>query len=533
MKLKKVTALCLATLMMASVLGGCGNKEVTPSTSETEKSTEKSETNVSSEVKEEEPDKIDVTMPLAETMTFTMANNYFDDKSKLEGSNAMKALEELTNVHFEHIEYSTSEWNEKINLLIAGGDYPDCIIKNIPDRDELGKQGVYIPLEDLIREYAPNMCALMDKYDCWDEFRSPDGHIYAVGQFDKPKSALATSYLYCNFAWLEKVGMEAPTNMDEFTEVLRAFKENDVNGNGDPNDEIPLHLNMNHTWRSMYGMLVDGLHWWNHTALLDDGDYAGKISYYPRTEEFKENLLEYMVLWYQEGLVDQDMFTTTYEQASSIGTTQNIYGMFWNTLSSQAAPEANFTDYHTLMPFENGYFPLTPAWMTTTFAITSACEHPEVLMAWVDTLYTEEGGLIAYVGAKEGQDYIVNENGTYKELEGCSRIHGYGTAPGMTPELYSRKDRGAGSYLNDEVFFLPETYGKILPSIQNTEDEATIIADITANIQPYMENYVAQVITGEISLDDTWEDYQNELIKMGVEDLEKAYQAGYDRANKN
>ena len=31
-----------------------------------------------------------------------------------------------------------------------------------------------------------------------------------------------------------------PTTTEELREVLRAFKEQDANGNGDPNDEIPL-----------------------------------------------------------------------------------------------------------------------------------------------------------------------------------------------------------------------------------------------------------------------------------------------------
>ena len=38
--------------------------------------------------------------------------------------------------------------------------------------------------------------------------------------------------------WLENVGMEAPTTIDEWYDVLTAFKEGDPNGNGEQ-DEIP------------------------------------------------------------------------------------------------------------------------------------------------------------------------------------------------------------------------------------------------------------------------------------------------------
>ena len=46
-----------------------------------------------------------------------------------------------------------------------------------------------------------------------------------------------------------------------------------------------------------------------------------------------------------------------------------------------------------------------------------------------------------------------------------------------------------------------------------------------------MENYVAELIVGEISLEDTWDDFCATPLDMGVEELESLYRAGYDRAN--
>ena len=39
--------------------------------------------------------------------------------------------------------------------------------------------------------------------------------------------------MYINQTWLDNLGLEVPTNMDELEEVLIAFKEGDPNGNGD------------------------------------------------------------------------------------------------------------------------------------------------------------------------------------------------------------------------------------------------------------------------------------------------------------
>ena len=48
-----------------------------------------------------------------------------------------------------------------------------------------------------------------------------------------------TTY-WINKRWMDNLGLQEPKSLDELYEVLKAFKEEDANGNGDPNDEIPL-----------------------------------------------------------------------------------------------------------------------------------------------------------------------------------------------------------------------------------------------------------------------------------------------------
>ena len=47
---------------------------------------------------------------------------------------------------------------------------------------------------------------------------------------------------FINKAWLDQLGLEVPTTTEELYEVLCAFRDNDMNGNGDTTDEIPLEL---------------------------------------------------------------------------------------------------------------------------------------------------------------------------------------------------------------------------------------------------------------------------------------------------
>lgn len=534
MKIKKLIAIGLVLSMLLS-LSACANTQTQPKASQTSAETEKSseqsgQQEETSSVAEEAKG---VVFPLEEPVTFTVMNNYFSEDYKLADNPVMDVLSEMTNVSFEHTEVLRADSVEKANLLITGGEYPDCFLK-LPDLDwaSLGADGIVIPLEDLIREYAPNLTALLDERDGWDDLAEADGHIYVLSSVGKPGSAVGSSVLYYNKVWMDNLGLKEPTNMDELYTLLKAFKENDANGNGDPNDEIPLHLNMSHSWKNMQAYMTDGLHWYKtYMALMEDGEYSGKMVYYPRTEEFKENLLKYLIQWYQEGLIDQNMFTQTYEQSTSIGQTSNVYGMFWNSLPKQAAPEGHIHEYYFLTPFENGYFPVGSGFQKGGFAITDKCEHPEILVAWVDQLYSEEGGRLATLGV-EGVSYELNDDGTYSAIDSNLKLSGNCAAPGYFPDLYYNKKKDADiQYQNYELYVKPAEVGVTLPIINNTEEETQRISDLESNITAYMENYVAELIVGEISLDDTWEDFQNTLLEMGVEELESLYQAGYDREN--
>ena len=527
-KSKKLVSMSLISIML--ILSACGNTN-TEVDEEKSSSSEKSSEQTSQQTEAEET--TGITFPLEEPMTFDLNITYTVDADKWSDNHVMDYIIEKTNVHFNFTELASTEAVEKNNLMFTGGDYQEVYMRPSMSYDTLAQEGIVIPLEDLIREYAPNLVALLDKYDAWSEITAPDGHIYGLPTIGAPGTAVNSSVLWYNKTWMEKVGMKEPTNMDELTELLRAFKENDVNGNGDSDDEIPLHLNTSQSWANMQAFMTDGLHWYNnYMALMEEGEYADRMVYYLRTEEFKENLLKYLIQWYQEGLIDKNCFTQDYATSTDIGQTNNIYGMFWNTLSFQAAPTENIAEYYSLTPFEKGYFPCQGVIVNPySIVITDKCENPEILVAWADFLYTEEGGNLSFMGV-EGVDYVINEEtGGYTSTEGFRRLHGNNTGPGYMTDLSRNKDRGEATYQNHELYIKTMENGRILPIITNTQEEKDRISDLSGNINAYASNYIAELMIGEQSLDDTWEDFKATLIKMGVEEMEELYQAGYDKAN--
>ena len=71
----------------------------------------------------------------------------------------------------------------------------------------------------------------------------PDGSIRALMTGDEVSYANdAMGITIINKKWLDQLGMDIPTTMEEFYEVLCAFRDNDMNGNGDGSDEIPLKI---------------------------------------------------------------------------------------------------------------------------------------------------------------------------------------------------------------------------------------------------------------------------------------------------
>lgn len=99
------------------------------------------------------------------------------------------------------------------------------------------------PLDDLIDQYAPNVQALFqERPDYPPALRGTDGQIYGLPIGDESTHNIIDSQMWINTAWLEKTGLPMPETTDEFKKVLEAFRDGDMNGNGDTTDEIPLPL---------------------------------------------------------------------------------------------------------------------------------------------------------------------------------------------------------------------------------------------------------------------------------------------------
>lgn len=530
MKCKKILALVLSCVMLLSLLAACDtDKPVDTKPQETQGSTKPVET------KPVETEDTTITFPLSEQMEVSVMMIMGNSAYSYNDNVAWKHMQEISNIKFDVTEFASSEAEEKMNLLMSSGEYPEVLYKaNRIDFDQYGADGILLPLEDLIREYCPNLCAMLDERNAWNEITSPDGHIYGLPCFSMPTPNGATMYWWINKGWLDKLGLPEPTTQEQLLEVLRAFKTRDPNGNGIA-DEIPLVANIDHS--SYYGLaalLGAGYDYKDYWMVMD-----GQMEYMPTTEYFKENFLKFFRTLYTEGLVNEDVFTLERDQQRAIcGGEEVVYGMLWDSTCVYFADKNEPINWITLKPFAPDNFALNKGISTNGFGLTDKCKNPEVLMAWVDQFYTQEGGKILRLGV-ENVTYKINDDGTFATInEGFeSNVYqgtmmGSATVPGVLPDLFFNMPADPVTrHTNHELYNNGiGGMGTLVPAISLTAEESEEYSIIYTDINAYVRNYIAECITGLVDIDATWEEFQATLKQMRVDEMVEIKRAAYDRA---
>lgn len=472
-----------------------------------------------------------IIFPLADAMTFTMfaaSNGEYELPDVL----GFQELESRTNIHWEVQSVNTADLPEKKSLLLASGNYPDALFKADLTQSEItkyGNQGVLIPLNEYIEKYGPNIRAALDKWDAWDRITAADGNIYALPQLDTPTPGGQTFWI--NQQWIDNLGMKEPASLEELYDVLKAFKEKDANGNGNADDEIPFSCApaiMPEHLLPYFGITYDAS---SRFALIN-----GELVYAPKTDTYRK-YVAYVEKLYEEGLLDKNSFTQTLDQFISVAQSADVVGAFFGPGAFPFVGRERDAKYHILTPFEEGVSPVNPGITTGTFAITDKCTSPEILVAWVDQLYTQDGGVLAWMGV-ENKSYEMNEDGTWKwklgeygkeigDVRGKAAFMGSAYGPFIQPDLWFMGiDDVEEARLNEERSRVA-AMGVEFPSLAFDEAQAKTIATYKADLDKYVDTYLAEVATGIKDLDSTWEEYIATLEAMGAKEIETIYQEKY------
>ncbi len=361
-----------------------------------------------------------------ERVTITIgiqSNAYVTD---YEDNHYTKMLEEAANVDLEFVVYPAGDdGKDKLQMQVAGNqELPDIIMWGLSDAQAMqwGGEEYIIPLEDFFAnssEYAvPKYNQIKEEIgtDILKEMTSGDGHIWAFPSYQETITNATYARMFVYQPWLEKLGIEAPTNTEEFYAMLQAFKTQDPNGNGRA-DEIPLlgcDISSNAYGSAAWEYIMNAFtHVTAKRNFLVSTDGKLDVSY--TKDEWKEGV-KYINKLVKEGLYDAVSFTQTTDVFQTVLSMEgdHMVGAFCNLTSGLMPVEHESYDKWLLLPPMEGpdgyksvaYNTVTPS---SNAHITTYCEHPEVAFRLLDLMCREDFTITSRWG-KQGVhwDYVAN-----------------------------------------------------------------------------------------------------------------------------
>ena len=529
--MKKTTANLIALLLCVIMLfsmAACQQgpkqpaEENKPETSSDSKENKPAE-NKSEESKEEQDTTI--TFPLKENVKFSVFS-VINGEVALPDCLAWQEIEKQTNVSWDVQSALGVELEEKKSLMLNSGKYPDVFYKanlTVDQVNQYGSEGVFIPLNDLIDEYCPNLKIELEKRPgALERITATDGNIYSLPFLGRSGNGWINSFI--NQPWLDKLGLEMPSNLEEFYDVLKAFKTQDPNGNGEE-DEIPFACTQDFLYYFIpnFDIVIDNNCGGCNMALID-GEYQHLYS----SEKYKE-FLAYMTKLYAEGLLDPNTFIQNGEQIHAVGQSGDSIGFFFDLASYLTVGRERDADFTRVPVFADHVLPFSLAVVPGCLAITDKCEHPEIVMAWADRFYTQEGGALVFMGV-EGKSYEVYDDGTWgwilgdyadiTTLRAAACISGSAYDSSVQPELWFENAGDAAEYkFNHDVPSEREYNPNSFSALSFTEEQQAQLATILADLDPYIKQYQAQVITGDLDLESSWDSYVDTMNQMGLPTL--------------
>jgi len=322
--------------------------------------------------------------------------------------------EDFSGVKVEWTSVPYDEMDMLFNLAVSDtNNLPDIFMYAVDSGELLNlvEDGVVRQLDDLMEEHGQYYPQMLDELGMRDQVTAPDGHIY---------SFLASVYLVQNSMfnkvwvlkdWLYQYNAAKgqaegtmPQTLDEMYDLLSYFKANDMNGNGDPNDEIPLMGNS-----QLVGEGTDPMFYFLNSFLYCPNDFLvadaeHNISLACTEDEFREGL-KFLNKLYTEGLLTDDTFTqnlTQMRQITSVYESEAIAGVVagmnpMRVVNVNPDPEkVSYDDYIAIPPVAGPEgVRVAPrraeSQLDLRCFITTACERPEIAYKWLDYWCSKEG----------------------------------------------------------------------------------------------------------------------------------------------
>lgn len=528
---KKIISMLLIFVMSLGLLTGCGGKDEIPS-----------ETTV-----------LSIGIPQKATVT-----NY-------ETNELTKLLESKANVDLEFVYFSSvqSEYKKQLALMCgANEELPDVIVGLDLGHyvmNQYGEDGYFLDLAKYIDKYGENykkaLDGLEDDIKTYVEEKSvntTNDAIYGLPRVVCTASDDLQSLMYINQTWLDKLGLQVPTNLEELRTVLQAFATKDPNGNGEK-DELPMFGGA-----PIQQYIINAFMYYDSGRFnVTDGEVWDPIV----TDEFRQALI------YGNQMVKDDLYSDLSFTVTASTEIKNLIspvdqpakvGVFCGNPSTVTNVESEVLSEYTALPAlsdmtgKGGYTVVIERQIAWTGYVTKDCEYPALAMKFLDQFYTDDV-ISAQRHGVEGVDWIREEGTNALGTKSYVKV--------VNTEAFFSGDRtwnynvlGIMSHWNYLSVAQEDVEGRIADTgrlsresveIMNsgkqpeeraiylvyTDEEYEIQEEITGTMSEYIADSIIDFFAGEKdpTNDADWNEYLENLESLGRSKMFKVAKDAYSR----
>lgn len=560
--MKKLFALLLCLAMVVSMFAACGG----------DKKTDNNATEATKTAESKDPSEVTLTIGLPKS---AMVTDYYDNTYT-------KWLEEKTgyNLEFQFFAASATDYKSQLSTMVAGGiELPDILYGlNLGESvyERYGRDGILVDLRPLFDDKEKsamwwerfNLLPEDYRQDNWRKMLSNDGSgkIYGFPEIQESLIDIMDAQVYINQEWLDNLNLPMPNSPETLYETLKAFKEQDANGNGDPNDEIPLvGTNANLSGDTMSWLI--NMFIYCDTLAYFNVDENGQL-YLPHTQDAYREALKYIRKLYSEGLMSPMTLTANSKDLTQMvcpdeGNDQLAGVICGHITTCFTQGHEGLLSYEAMPLWGNAI--INPDQNSRTTFITKDCEERGNLdYAWNMLMWgsTQESAIVQRYGeegkhwdwATPGSKSVIGEdreaeirlyqdtwgsmgNENWRNVEATILMNAEGEGNQSVPEeetpvnlhKYKLFNNMLDSYYYQQDNFNPpdEQICPLLVWSQELIDEVPYERD---DCKSYIAKARTDFITGakDITSDADWQEYLDQLNTLGLEKWQYYSQYIYD-----
>lgn len=434
-------------------------------------------------------------------------------------------LEEKTGIEFEHTPVANSNFDEKLNILVASGGAPDLFEIGVHEANKLGMMGALKSIDELA-EGMDNFNKYADEHeDILRQLIAEDGRIFVYPTHGYTPGGIVWLYRKDVF---DKHGISIPKTSEELYTVLKKLKE-----------LYPASYPL--TFRSYQSRMKVLLFGWDtgRDYYYDHDEKMWKFA--PLDPGYKE-AMQFMNKLYTEGLIPPDFMTISTENWNSMISTDNAFVTIdyvsrideFNNVMRETNPE--FTLAH-LPPVAGGTYGsqlvCNDTLNTSSLSVYSNTKNEDVVKRFIDYLYTDEAIELVSWG-EEGVTYeVVDGNKKFKDVKTNAELckkYGINTAGvGIVKDT----DSSIALYSDELQSAIAEAGEYRTPfdprPLYTQEEYDNILGKYSQPLVKYVNEQSAHFILGNRSFDE-WDSYTEDIKKnYHVDEIMNFYNEGTKR----